>query len=595
VKKCNANAIEECKIAPNACQEWQATTTCPLGQACKESSGTYSCQTAPATGEDCGTVIPIKAGKNTINWTATTKDHLVSTPSCVSTSYTIQGPDVVLVYQSSFTGNVEFTVSKTANNRIVAVAAGGSCGSLAGQLACVSEYTLPSMGGNFNVSSGSNYFFYLADTSNGTGTLDNPFDITLAEIDCTVFKASAITMNPANAGTTSTLAPKLSIDFDVPLVTTSGTGTVKLTGNKGTNLTYTVGTSSQLTWANTNKTLNINPGQTFPAGEVITVSLDNLLDAKCNKPINKPTWSFTVITPPCQPGAGGMVGTTKTLVGSVGTSTLYYTGVDQAANGYVYYGNTSGMWRMGKTNATSFQLTNDTSVVGYGMLMNGADPFAIEYKAPAINTSGYLFKLVPPSGSGNWGAQDFMVYPATPTPASSYARSGTSYKGKIYMLNTASSTSTPTQIWSVNASPGSFPTPATLEASFTGEAYCTGIAVDDKYFYLACGTLERLIRVDRTTKTISLITDGFDLYASTYANGVEAHDTNNDGTADFLYFRGARAEIYYVCSPGGSQPYADTLATFGTSTSSYTGLGFDAVAKKLYAIDNTTHQLWSVQ
>jgi len=593
-KKCNANAIEECKIAVNACQEWQATTTCPLGEACKDNGGTYSCQTAPATGEDCGTVIPIKAGKNTINWTATSKDHLITAPSpCVSTSYTIQGPDVVLVYQSTFTGNVEFTVSKTANNRIVAVAAGGSCGSLANQLACVSDYSSTSMGGSFNVSSGSNYFFYIADTSNGAGTLDNPFDITLAEIDCSVFKASAVTMNPPNAGTTSTLAPKLSIDFDVPLVTTSSTGTVKLTGNKGTNLTYTVGSSTQLTWTNANKTLNINPGQTLPAGEVISVSLDNFLDAKCNKPINKPTWSFTVITPPCQPGQGGMLGTTKTLVGATPTSaTIYYTAVDQAANGYVYYGGTTDLWRKSKTTAAEDLLTSDDSKLGYGMVVNGADPFTIEYKPPSANLSGYLFKLVPPTSGTAWSAIDFMQYPASPTPASSYARAGTQYKGKIYVLNGATSTTSTTEIWSVSAS-GTPLVAATLEASFTGEAYCTGMAADDKYFYVACGTSERLIRVDRTTKAVSLITDGFDLY--TTVNGVEPHDTNNDGTADFLYFRGARAEVYYVCNPAGSQPYADTLATFGTSTVSYTGLAFDAVAKKLYAVDNTTDQLWSVQ
>ena len=593
-KKCNANLVQECKVGVNGCQDWQVTTTCALGQKCEQSGTNYSCVAGNATGEDCGGVVPIKAGKNTINWTATKNDYLTPIPTaCSTSSYSLLGPDLVLVYTAGFTGSLEFSVDKPVSSYVVVAVATGTCGTIGTPSLCsgLKDYSYTTLSGSLSVTKGTTYFFYVGKLNYSTATpLQNPLVITLAEVDCTTFAASAVSMTPANAGTSSTLAPKLSVDFDVPLVTTGWT--VKLTGNKGTNITYTY-PNAAVTWTNNNKTMLIKPGVAMPAGELVTVDLTGLTDTKCSKAIQKPTWKFTVITPPCLPGSGGMVGTTKTNLGATGAS-MYYMDVDQAANGYVYFGSTSGLWRIGKTNTTKFQLTNDTGVLGYGMLMNGADPFTIKYKAMAASSSGYLYKLVPPTGGGNWGSQDFMALPASPTPASAYPRSGASYKGKIYLLNGATSTTTATEIWSVSAT-GTAPVTATLEASITGESYCNGLAVDDKYFYAACGTLERLVRIDRTTKAVTLITDGFDLYASTYANGVAAHDTNNDGTADFLYFRGALSDIYYVCNPAGAQPYADTLVSFGTSTSSYTGLGFDAANKKLYAIDNSTQQIWAVQ
>ena len=595
VKKCNANLIQECKVGINGCQDWQVTTTCALGQKCEASGSTYSCVAGNSTGEDCGGVVPIKAGKNTINWTATKNDYLNTLPTaCSASSYSILGPDLVLVYQAGFTGSLEFSVDKPVSSYMVVAVASGTCGTLGTPAACVAlkDYSYTTVSGSVNVTAGTTYFFYVGKLNYSTATpLDNPLVITLAEVNCSTFAASAVTLSPANAGTSSSLKPTLTADFDVPLSTTSS-WTVKVTGNKGTSLTFSY-PNSAVTWTNNNKTLNIALATALPAGEVVTVDLSGFTDTKCTKPIAKPSWQFTVITPPCQPGVGGLLGTTKTLMGSSGSSYLYYTGADQDANGYVYFGNTTDLWRMHKVTKTKELVTTDDSVLGYGILMSGATPFTTKYKLMTAGASGYLFKLVAPT----WGTQDFLVFPATPAPGTSgYPRSGAEYKGKLYVINGVSTTSYPTEIWSVSAS-ATAPATATLEASFTGESYCTGVAVDDKYFYAACGNLERLVRVDRSTKAVTLITNAFDLYNSTYANGIAAHDTNNDGTADFLYFRGARPEIYFVCNPASATPYADVLTAFGTSTStsSYSGLGFDAANKKLYAADNSTYQLWSVQ
>lgn len=583
-KKCNANVIQECKVGVNGCQEWQSATTCPIGQTCSSAGGTFSCVSAPATGEDCGTVIPIKAGKNTVNWTATTNNYMTAAPSC-DTSYPTTGPDVVLVYQSAFTGSLDFSIEKPASNRQHVVVASGTCGTFTNQVACAYDYTYTSMTGSFNVTSGQNYFFYVGDTTSGALPLNNPLVVTLAEVDCTTFSASAMTLVPANGSTTTTLSQKLSVDFDVPITTTTTTATVKLTGNKGTNITYTQGSSTQLTWTNSNKTLNINPGIAFPAGEVITVALDGFLDAKCNKAINKPTWSFTVVTPPCSPGTGGMLGTAQKKL-AVPSFYAYYAAADASATGYVYYGSTTALHRVNKATSASEQVST-SSVLGYGMLVgNDANPVVFDN----IMTAGSTIAWKLTSSSGTWATQPLVSFPTAPTD---YVEGGVEYKGKYYLIAAETSSTLPTQIWSASTTPSSFPGPATLELDFPGETYCNGLAVDDKYFYAACGTGERLVRVDRTTKAVTLITNAFDL-ATSYANGLHAHDTNGDGTADFLYFKGSQSAVFFVCNPAGATPYADTLVSYGTSTSSY-GLGFDSTNKALYAFNYSPSEVVEIK
>lgn len=585
-KKCNANLIQECKVGINGCQDWQVATTCPLGQKCEQSGTNYSCVAGGVTAEDCGGVVPIQAGKNTINWTATKNDYLNPVPtSCASSSYTVQGPDLVMVYQAGFTGSLEYSVEKPLSTYYLVAVSSGNCGAVGTPLACsaIKDYSLTSVSGSLSVTKGTTYFFYVGKLS-GTANLNNPLVITLAEVDCSVFSASALTLTPANGATTSTLKPTLTADFDVPVVTTSA-WTVKITGNKGTNITYTY-PNSAVTWTNNNKTMNINPGITFPAGEVVTVDVSGLTDSKCTKPINKPTWQFTVITPPCAPGTGGMLGSTVTKVGGP-SGTWYYMATDQNANGSLYLGNTSTLYQITKGSWIQTPTTALSTYLGYNLFMNGAEPMSNKYTS--TGTTGWVYRLIPPPSG--WSTQDFVTFPQTP---GDYIRSGVVYKGKIYLMTTEYSTTSNHEIWSANAAPPSMPNSATQEGTFSGEAYCSGLAVDDKYFYTVCGTGERLVRIDRTTKTVTLITNAFDMGASSYSNVVHAHDTNNDGTADFLYYKGYRAEVYFVCNPAGTTPYADVLANYGTSTSAY-GLAFDATNKKLYAWDNSAYQIVQIQ
>lgn len=583
-KQCNANVVEQCQTTPGNCQEWKITQTCPLGQACDSTGGTFSCKTATPTGEDCGHVIVVQKGLNTINWTASKNDYLTTTPSCSFAS--VDGPDVVLVYQPTFTGTVDFSFEKPDSTRWVAVVASGVCGNLSTQLSCVSEYSYTSMGESFSVTAGTTYFFYVADTTSGSAPLSNPLKLQLTEINCSTFSAGAVTLSPANGATTSTLKPKLQVTFETAVNTAAGT--VTLTGNKGTSLSYNIATASEVSFSTDDKTMTIAPASTFPPGEVVTVSWSGINDAKCSKPLKPAAWSFTVITPPCAAGTGGMVGKTVTKL-PTGTASsypsVYYVVPEQGSGGNVYFGGSTELWRIPKTGGTAVELTNTAGLtsthLGYDMVLNGNDVFTIESKS--TGTTGFVWRISKDAGQ-SWSITDFATFPSV--PADNFD-TGTVYKGRIYLLAVDT-----VQIWSLDALAASPPTTAKLEATLPNEGSCYGIAVDDKYFYVACGDNDRLLRVDRATSAVTLLTDSLDI--STTQNSLHAKDTTGDGTADFLYLKGGDDIVYFTCNPAGATPYSDVLVSYGTNYSSY-GLGLDASANKLYAFDDSTYELVVIQ
>ena len=588
-KQCLFNEVQVCTLKPNTCQQWEKDTTCPFGQTCVANGSTASCQTAPATGEDCGTAIPITAGTHSIAWTATKNDHLTVTPQCADL-YTVDGPDVVLVYQPSFDGSIDFSFDKPANNRWVALATDGACGTLVPELACVSEYTLDTMGGSVPVSNGKPVYIYIADTTSGTAPLSNPLNVTLTELNCATFSGTATPVSPTNGSTTNTLAPKLVVDFDAAIDTT--TGVLKATGDKGTSLNLDLSTSpSAVSFSNGNKTLTV-AATAFKAGEHVTVSFTGIVDATCKNPVAQPTWAFDVIVPPCTPGQNGMIGTTtSTIPTGISTSfTEYYMGVDDQPNGWVYIGGYIDLFRVPKAGGTAQDLYVDagltSSQLGYTMLVDGQNVFTLESKSSG--SSGQLFRITNDGGS-SWNLTDFGDFLGSP---SDYLESIVSYKGKITMATNEYTVGTDTELWSMDAAPTTIPGTVSVALKVKNERYCSGLAMDDTYYYMACADLDRLIRVNRTTGVVTLITDAWDL--STLHNDVIADDTNNDGTADYLYFKTGTGEVYFVCDPAGATPYSDVLTGYSSATSTY-GLAFDRVAKKLWAYDETNKNFVVIQ
>jgi len=401
---------------------------------------------------------------------------------------------------------------------------------------------------------------------------------------CGSFDASPVSISPAHQTTPNNLSPLISVEFDTFMDTTAGVITV--TGDMGTNLSYDLSTSpTEVTWSNADKTMTIDTGSPFPAGETITVSWTGLRDVLCGNLATPPAWTVYMPTPSCTPGTNGTVGTTQTRVAtSTGSLTEYYVAADADANGWVYVGGTSTLKRVPKAGGAVedvYALAGlSTSNVGYDLVVAGTSVFTLD---TATGTTGRLYRITS-NGGATWNVQDFASFATTPGDD---MRGMTYYDGRIYMVTHEGTSTADTEIWSVDANPATVPTPATLEGSVSGERYCSGIAADDNYFYLTCATGDRVVRVSRTTFMSELLAST--QYLTTTSTQVHVDDVDADGSADVLYFHSYYEDAWYICDPGGT-PYVDELASFGTSTSNY-GMGFDPVAKALWFFDDDTNEL----
>jgi cysteine-rich repeat protein len=174
---CNANCtVSKCGdgiknvAAGEECDDFGTTN----GDGCSS-----TCKVEVATvGEDCSSAVALNLGPNTINWSASVNNYLLTTPSCSSSSTT--GPDVVFSYTAASSGVLSFDISKPTSTRWVATTSAGTCGSGVTQLSCVSDYSLSKMTTSINVTAGTTYYLYLADTTSGANPLSNPVSINVA-------------------------------------------------------------------------------------------------------------------------------------------------------------------------------------------------------------------------------------------------------------------------------------------------------------------------------------------------------------------------------------------------------------------------------
>ncbi|NVB84740.1 MAG: hypothetical protein HOV81_40595 [Kofleriaceae bacterium] len=585
--RCEGAAIQTCAEV-GGCLDWMSTTNC--------AAGTEICAVAPsgpvcapdATAEDCADPYPLSPGDNIVAWTALDADYLTSQPSCNTTTF--EGPDLVLSYTAPEDGFVRFTLNKAANTRHVFVVSSAACGTITPELACMSDYAPTSLSADLAVTMGVTYYFYVRDTNSGTAPLASPLLVTLDETLCSAIAPSVASLSPANGSSVPDLTPILTADLDYPLDPSAGL--ITITGDLGTSLTYDLATApSAIAIVNDGKTLVIDPGIVFPAGENLTVSWSGLHDATCNALINPPTWAFQVTGPPCTPGVNGMVGNTLSRIptGLSTAPTEYYVATDTAPNGYVYFGGTTQLYRTPKAGGTTQDIvslaTITSSHLGYDMLVDGDQIFTLDSSTTA--TSNVLWRLSSDAGA-TWPKQNYMQLPQTPNDD---LRAITSYKGRYYLTTDESTDGT--QIWSVAAASSALPQTAVLEATIPDEDYCDGIALDDNYYYLACYGDDRIIRVDRVTHVTELITVAYDVNIT--KNALHAHDFDGDGHADALYFSSYYEEVDYVCNPGGTGPfYTGVLASFGSGTSNY-GLGFDPVNGVLWMFDDDTKELVKIE
>lgn len=412
-------------------------------------------------------------------------------------------------------------------------------------------------------------------------THDYTVEILDTGVSCANFEAAVTEVTPANGATSTTLSPTLTVVFDTPVAT--DVGIIDVTGNMGTNLSYDLSTSpAAVSFSNEDHTMTIALGQALPPEEEVTVDWSGLEDTVCGNAVPAVPWTFDILVPPCTPGMNGMVGTSMTTISTdLPSFTERYLAVDDDATGWVYVGGTTALHRVPKVGGVSENVTTaaglSSAELGHAMLVNGSDIFTLEAKG--LGTDGHVWRISTDGGT-TWDVEDYAAMPAVP---GDWLQSITAYGTDVFVMTNEISAGADTEILSLPAS-GALPVPAALELGFV-ELRCSGIAVDDANFYVACGTNDVLLRVDRATAEVTLITS--DLPLDVDANAVHAHDVDSDGSADFLYVKSGTKNVYFVCDPGGATPYVDQLVSYGatTSTSSF-GLGFDPVANRLYAYDD---------
>jgi hypothetical protein len=589
IGRCAGAIAQTCVEQPDGCLDWEQVADCAAaGQACAVAPDGATC-VAAATGEDCTDPYPITPGSNVIGWTASVADYLTFQPSC--NTGTLTGPDLVLTYTAGVDGLATFTMPKPASARQVVVVSAESCGSFTTEVACVAETAPTSQSDTFEVTLGTTYHFYVRDTTTGTALLANPLLLSLEEVACDSFTNPASNLSPANSSTVATTTPTLSVDVAHPI--NPSVGVITITGTLGTDLTYDLATApAAVVFTNGGRTMTITPAEGFAPGETVTVGWSGMVDATCGASFAPPAWTFAILTPACAPGVGGMVGTSVTrLETGIPSFTENYVAADAAANGWVYVGGSTDLYRIRKAGGALEDVTVEAGIsstpLGSAMAIVGGKIFTLD--TVTATTSPFLWRLST-SGGVTWNA---LGYGEFPVAAGASARGIAHHGGRLYLVTDETTVGAATEIWSVNASAILLPDAAVLEGTITGEGDCDGIAVDDHYFYLACADVDHVVRVDRTTFAVEVLTDAVPLNLT--KNEVHADDFDGDGAADALYVQSDEERVHYVCAPAGVGPFwRDILVDLGTGTGNF-GLGFDAAAGVLWTYDDDTGELVSIQ
>jgi hypothetical protein len=586
--RCFAAVAQTCTEQANGCLDWTTTVDCAdTGRTCAIGPNGATCAAA-ASGEDCFDVYSLAPGENLVAWTASTADYLLEQPSCGVG--TLTGPDLVLSYTATVDGVTTYTIEKQAAMRQTAVVTRAACGTVTKQaeVSCVNDTENTSMSDAFSVTAGTTYYIYVRDTSTGAAPLPNPLLITIQEGACAGATNATSSFSPANGTSVYTPSPIVSFSLSNPI--RPGTGVITLTGDQGTVFTYDLATTQPaVTITENGRRVSIDPG-VFKPNEVVTVSWTGLVDEICGLAIPAPTWTFALGAPSCSPGVGGMVGTTVTrLATGLSSLTEYYVTVDQEANGYVYFGGLTELFRMPKAGGTVENVVTAAVIgstqLGYALTTIGAKVFALD--SLATTTSPFLWRLTT-SGGVSWNPLGYAKYSITPGAS---AKSMFHHNGRLYWVTDETTAAAATEIWSISASAVQLPAVPTLEASLGNLNDCDSIAGDDNYFYLACDDdNDHIVRVDRTTKQVELITSSLPLNLT--KNELIAQDLDVDGRADVLYVKSDDEAVRYICGPGYAGPFwHDILVEWGPATTGNYGMSFDPVAKALWAFDDDTREL----
>lgn len=343
-------------------------------------------------------------------------------------------------------------------------------------------------------------------------------------------------------------------------------------------LSYDLATSSELSLTDGNRAVTITPGIALPPGEELVVSWTDVVGDLCQSAVAPPPWRITVATPSCSPGVGGVVGTAVSRVAvQTPPQTPLYVAADEDPNGFVYIGRPNKLFRAPKAGGNIQDVAALAGLqprhLGRSMLITGDQLFTVTSPSGLVD----VLWRISTDGGATWQREDYAAFPRAP---SGTLRGVAENGGRIYMVTSQFSTTTPTEIWSVPFNATTLPVDAVLETSFTGMASCGSLVMDDLFYYLACASGDELARIDRASGAIEIISDTVDVDST---SALHAHDIDGDGRADALYYRGKEQVVSYVCDPAGA-PFVDELVRYGNRDFTW-GMGFAASTGALWMFE----------
>lgn len=297
--------------------------------------------------------------------------------------------------------------------------------------------------------------------------------------------------------------------------------------------------------------------------------------------------SFTLVVDPvpCQPGVGGIAGTDETIIASVADflSTQYNMAVDTAVGGWVYAMSTTTLIRASKDGLQSENVLPLAGLVsadfGYEIEFDGPNLYVVS--DATTGSTDRVFRISTDGGTtfGRTSMVDFGT--VVPTDIRGFHVDGTT----MYLMTQT----TATTIYEADIS-GTLPATATQLLSTSAISECSGLTMDDFYFYTACSTRDEVVRIDRTTFAIDVLAAGTaTLDVSSTSNELVIQDPDGDGRADILWIQGFDERLY-ICEPSLSAPYF--LQNWATTLDSTYGMDLDPVNNAIWMYDDSPNELF---
>jgi hypothetical protein len=407
-----------------------------------------------------------------------------------------------------------------------------------------------------------------------------------AEIDTTQYVCDTTNTNVPFAITTQSVTPD---GFEGDIYSTE----ITAAGGTGGNYAWSISAGSLPPGlsldASGTPTTEISGTLTTVGNYTFTVEVSDFFNQTAQR-----EFTIEVLAPPCEPGVDGLAGTARTdiTVPSSFGSGIRSIAADTSTSGWVYHVDPGDdLERFAKDGSATEDVLALVSGLSAGdlntVMIDGDDIYISSDDASCVSR---CIQRISDDGGATFSLQDIADFSTTAGGDTNDDIRGMAVDGDTLYAITHDSTET--ELWSVDLT-APLPAAPTLEATFSDLEYCSGMALDDSYFYWVCDQTdgsgnEGLVRVDRTTFSVGIEEMDLDLGVSGFGE-VEAQDPDGDGVADVAWVQGdanGGGQSFYACAP--QDPLPLFVREWGTAADDDEGLAYDSSLNALWQIEESS-------